>query len=57
MTVLTIIGIMVVIYGLFLLIVQMNKFTIAIYRYEFFNKKNLILTTIGYICTLDISGI
>ena len=50
MTVLTIIGVGIAIYGIFLLIVQMNKFTINIYGYEFFNKKSLILTTLGYIC-------
>lgn len=57
MTVLTIIGVGIAIYGIFLLIVQMNKFTINIYRYEFFNKKSLILTTLGYICLyFGISG-
>ncbi len=50
MTVLTILGVGIAIYGIFLFIVQMNKFTTNIYRYEFFNKKSLILTTLGYIC-------
>jgi len=50
MTVLSIIGVLLVIFGIYIFIMQMNKFTSNIYRYEFFNKKSLILTTLGYIC-------
>lgn len=49
MTVLIIIGAGIAIYGSVLFIAWMNKFTTAVYRYEFFNKKSLTLTTIGYI--------
>ncbi len=49
MIVLKIIAVLIAIYGAVLLMAEMNKYTIATYRYAFFNKKNFIIATIGYI--------
>ncbi|MDF1879053.1 hypothetical protein JHD46_05290 [Sulfurimonas sp. SAG-AH-194-C20] len=49
MTVLTILALLIGIYGIYLFIQLINKYTYMYYQYDFFNMKNLIVTTMGYL--------
>ena len=48
MLVLKIIGILIVAFLIYLLIIKVNEYTIQKYRYEFFNMANFLISAVGY---------